>query len=154
MNRPILAGVHHVKIPVTDLARSVDWYGRVFGFAVTMEFPDSDGVVRGVAGEVPGLGDTLLTLRVNPAAAEGCRGFDPVSFAVADQAAVQSWADHLDTAGVEHSPVIEASIGWLLVFDDPDGIQVHLYSWTAHGVDHSDLPGYGRQAQGAVGNQR
>ena len=35
MNRPGLAGIHHVKIPVTDLSRSRDWYARVFGFVPT-----------------------------------------------------------------------------------------------------------------------
>ncbi|SEC62165.1 Catechol 2,3-dioxygenase [Streptomyces sp. 3213] len=142
---PELAGIHHVKLPVTDLDRSRDWYGRVLGFKVTHEFPDAeDGVVRGVAGEVPGLGDSMLCLRVNSQAAQGCRGFDPVSFAVRDRADVEAWAAHLDTLGVPHSPVIEASIGWLLVFNDPDGLDLHLYSWAAHGVDHEGIPGYGR----------
>jgi catechol 2,3-dioxygenase-like lactoylglutathione lyase family enzyme len=146
MTSPVLAGIHHVKTPVSDLTRSVQWYGQVFGFAVTMEFPDTDGVVRGVAGTVPGLGDTQLTLRVNPEAVRGCVGFDPVSFAVDGHADVVAWSAHLDTLGVAHSPVIEASVGWLLVFDDPDGISLHLYSWAGHGADHSDRPGYGRAA--------
>jgi catechol 2,3-dioxygenase-like lactoylglutathione lyase family enzyme len=143
MARPALAGVHHVKIPVTDLDRAVNWYARVFGFEVTMKFPEADGVVRGVAGRIPGLGDTLLALRLNPAAAEGCKGFDPVSFAVDGRADVEAWGEHLDSLGIKHSPVIEASVGWLLVFDDPDGLTLHLYSWAAHGVDHSGKPGYG-----------
>ena len=141
---PELAGIHHVKMPVTDLDRSRDWYGRVLGFKVTYEFQDADGVVRGVAGEVPGLGDSMLCLRVNFQAAQGCQGFDPVSFAVRDRADVEAWAAHLDTLGVPHSPVIEASIGWLLVFSDPDGLDLHLYSWAAHGVDHGEVAGYGR----------
>ena len=144
MISPVLSGIHHVKIPVTDLNRSIDWYGRVFGFAVTMEFPEADGVVRGVAGTVPGLSDTQLTLRVNPEAAHGCAGFDPVSFAVDGHADIEAWAAHLDSLGIGHSPVIEASVGWLLVFDDPDGISLHVYSWAGHGIDHSDLAGYGR----------
>ncbi|WOX14595.1 VOC family protein [Streptomyces sp. N50] len=141
---PELAGIHHVKMPVTDLDRSRDWYGRVLGFKVTYEFQDADGVVRGVAGEVPGLGDSMLCLRVNSQAAQGCQGFDPVSFAVRDKADVEARAAHLDTLGVPHSPVIEASIGWLLVFNDPDGLDLHLYSWAAHGVDHGGVAGYGR----------
>jgi catechol 2,3-dioxygenase-like lactoylglutathione lyase family enzyme len=144
MSSQILSGIHHVKIPVTDLNRSIKWYGQVFGFAVTMEFPEADGDVLGVAGTVPGLGDTLLTLRVNPQAAQGCRGFDPVSFGVDGHADIEAWVAHLDTLGIGHSPIIEASEGWLLVFDDPDGISLHLYSWAVHGIDHSDLPGYGR----------
>jgi catechol 2,3-dioxygenase-like lactoylglutathione lyase family enzyme len=133
-----------MKIPVTDLKRSTDWYGRVFGFAVTMEFPEVDGIVRDVAGTVPGLGDTQLTLRVNPEAARGCVGFDPVSFAVDEHADIEAWAARLDGLGIAHSPLIEASVGWLLVFDDPDGISLHLYSWAGHGIDHSALPGYGQ----------
>ncbi|MQA10248.1 MAG: VOC family protein [Pseudonocardiaceae bacterium] len=144
MSHPELAGIHHVKIPVTDLARSVDWYGKVFGYRTTWEFPEADGVVRGVGGEVPGLGCTLA-FRVNPKAAEGCRDFDPVSFGVRDREHVEEWAAHLDGLGVPHSPVIEASLGWLLVFDDPDGLQLHLYSWAEHGIDQSHRPGYGRR---------
>jgi len=138
-----LAGIHHVKIPVTDLVRSLRWYRRVFGLRPTVEFRDDDGVVRGLAGEVPGLAPTLLTLRVNPAAAEGSRGFDPVSFGVRTRDDLEAWASHLDGLEVKHSPLIEASLGWLLVFDDPDGISLHLYTWAEHGVDHSDRPGYG-----------
>jgi catechol 2,3-dioxygenase-like lactoylglutathione lyase family enzyme len=146
---PQLAGIHHVKIPVTDLARSRAWYEQVFGLRVTIEFPDADGVVRGLGGEVPGLGDTLLTLRVNPPAAEGCAGFDPVSFGVRDRDHIEEWVTHLDSHGVRHSTVIDASVGWLLVFDDPDGLQLHLYSWSAHGIDQSDRPGYGRAVRSA-----
>jgi catechol 2,3-dioxygenase-like lactoylglutathione lyase family enzyme len=144
MSRPTLAGIHHVKIPVTDLDRAVDWYGRVFGFVTTMAFPGADGRVLGVAGEMPGLGDTQVTFRVNQAAAQGCRGFDPVSYAVAGRADVEAWATYLDALGVNHSPVIEASVGWLLVFNDPDGLELHLYSRAGHGIDHSVRPGYGR----------
>lgn len=150
--RPQLAGVHHVKIPVTDLARSIDWYAEVFGFQVTVEFPDADGSLGGVAGTAPGLGDTLLALRVNPEAAAGCKGFDPIGFAVNDRADVEAWAAHLDRLGVPHSPVIDASIGWLLVFADPDGLEHHLYSWAAHGIDQSGRPGYGRPVAGQPGS--
>jgi hypothetical protein len=108
-----------------------------------MEFPDADGVVRGFAGEIPGLSPTLATFRVNPAAVEGNRGFDPVSFAVRGRDDLAAWASHLDSLDVKHSPLIEASIGWLLVFDDPDGLSLHLYTWDEHGIDQSHRPGYG-----------
>ncbi|WP_137994201.1 VOC family protein [Streptomyces vilmorinianum] len=141
---PELAGIHHVKIPVTELPRAVEWYGRVFGFKPVIEFPDADGTVRGVAGEMPGLGTTLVGFRENAEAARGCQGFDPVGFALQDREDVVAWAAHLDALEIPHSPVIEASIGWLLVFNDPDGLELHLYTWAAHGVDHSSRPGYGR----------
>ncbi|WP_199435522.1 VOC family protein [Qaidamihabitans albus] len=144
MTRPPLAGVHHVKIPVTDLPRSVSWYERVFGFRTTFEFPDDDGVVRGVGGKVPGFGDTLVAFRENPAAAQGCKGFDPFGFAVRDRADIEAWAQYLDRLKIPRSPVIDASVGWLLVFNDPDGLELHLYSWEEHGIDQSGRTGYGR----------
>ena len=145
MSATELAGIHHVKIPVTDLDRSIEWYHRVFGFEATMEFPEADGVVRGVAGTMPGLGDSLVAFRVNPEAAKGCRGFDPIGFAVRDRDDLVTWVAHLDELDVNHSPIIEASIGWLLVFDDPDGLSHHLYTWAEHGIDQSARPGYGRR---------
>lgn len=113
-----LSGVIHLKIPVIDLARAVDWYGRVFGFHVMYEFKDADGVVRGVAGEIPGLDGMLVAFRVNEQAARGCRGFDPVHFAVDARTDLEAWGEHLDDLGIHHSSVIEASIGWLLVLED------------------------------------
>jgi catechol 2,3-dioxygenase-like lactoylglutathione lyase family enzyme len=133
-----------VKLPVVDLAEARDWYGRVFGFRTTMEFPDADGVVRGVVGTVPGLGDTLLALRENATAAAGCTDFDPISFGVKDHEGIVAWAARLDDLAIPHSPVIEASEGWLLVFAGPGGVQLHLYTWAHHGIDHSARPGYGR----------
>lgn len=144
MPRPVLSGIHHVKIPVTDLAGSLKWYESVFGFDTTIEFPDDEGVVRGVGGKVPGLGDTGLALRENPQVVQGCKGFDPVSFGVRDRADIEAWAAHLDELGVPHSPVIDATTGWLLVFHDPDGIELHLYSWAEHGIDPSESQGHGR----------
>lgn len=144
MPRPEIAGIRHLKFPVTDLPRSRAWYERVFGLKVTLEFADDDGVVRGVAGQMPGLGPTQVALRVNPEAARGCRDFDPFCFGVHDREDVAAWASYLDTLGVAHSPVIEATLGWLLVFSDPDGLEIHLYSWAAHGVDKTGTPGYGR----------
>jgi catechol 2,3-dioxygenase-like lactoylglutathione lyase family enzyme len=139
-----LAGIHHIKIPVTDLARSLHWYRQVFGLRPTIEFPEADGTVLGLAGEIPGMKPTLVAFRVHPVAAEGNRGFDPVSFAVHTRDDLEAWAHHLDDLGVRHSPLIEASIGWLLVFDDPDGLTLHLYTWAEHGIDQSHRPGYGR----------
>lgn len=138
-----LAGIHHVKFPVTDLPRSVEWYSRVFGLEVQLEFrDDDDGPVMGVVFE-PSAG-VWVALRHNPEAARGIAGFDPVALGVADRAELESWAAHLDALGVEHSPIIEASIGWLLVFHDPDGIEHHLYTMAGHGIDHTGKTGYGQ----------
>jgi catechol-2,3-dioxygenase len=139
-----LRGIRGVKIPVTDLDRSIEWYGEVFGFEVEWEFADADGVVRGVAGPV-GDGVAGLALRLNPEKARAIAGFDPVNWAVETREDLGDWIAHLDALGIPHSPEIEASIGWLLVFNDPDGLEIHVYTDASHGVDHGDRPGYGRR---------
>ena len=139
-----ITGIHHVKFPVSDLPTSLAWYERVFGFRVEFEFPDAEGVVRGVAGTLPGLGDAGLALRENAEAARGFAGFDPVSFGIADREAAEAWVARLDALGVAHSPVIDASVGWIVSFHDPDGLEIRLYSFAAHGIDQSGRPGYGR----------
>jgi hypothetical protein len=66
------------------------------------------------------------------------------------RADIVAWAAHLDARDVPHSPVIEASIGWLLVFTDPDSLELHLYSWARHIIDQSHRPGYGRPVGEAI----
>jgi catechol 2,3-dioxygenase-like lactoylglutathione lyase family enzyme len=45
-----VTGIHHIKLPVSDLARSREWFERVLAYTVDWEFPDDDGIVRGVGG--------------------------------------------------------------------------------------------------------
>jgi catechol 2,3-dioxygenase-like lactoylglutathione lyase family enzyme len=145
---PLLVGVHHVKFPVTDLARSRAWYERVLGLVVELEFHDTDGSVRGIACRLPGC-EAKVALREDPAVARGMAGFQPVAFAVTDRVALEAWADWLDRLGVEHSPVLEASVGWVLIVHDPNGIELHLYSWQDHGIDLTD-PRAGRRVDTVV----
>ena len=44
---PTLDGVHHLKLPVTDLARSIAWYASRLWYAVAVEFHE-DGHLAGV----------------------------------------------------------------------------------------------------------
>jgi catechol 2,3-dioxygenase-like lactoylglutathione lyase family enzyme len=120
-----IEGLHHLKLPVRDLARSREWYERVLGLRVEREFPDDDGVVRGVAGD---LGGVPVALRVHEKAAAGLAGFDPVCFAIADRAAADAWIARLDELGVEHPPMVEATTGWMVRVTDPDGTEIRLYS--------------------------
>lgn len=151
MAPPSIVGIHHVKFPVSNLQQSREWYERALGLRVLMDFPDEDGVVRGLAGLLPGPPPVAIALREHPAAAAGAAGFDPVSFAVADRAAAVAWAEHLDQLGVEHSPLTEGTLGWTLNVPDPDGLVIRLYSAERGEVDNTDLPGYARTTTEAVG---
>jgi hypothetical protein len=111
---------------------------------VLVDFPDEDGIVRGLAGQLPGQPPVGLALREHPTAAAGAAGFDPVSFAIADRDAAFAWAEYLDRLGVQHSPVSEGTLGWTLDIADPDGTTIRLYSADRGEVDNTDLPGYAR----------
>jgi catechol-2,3-dioxygenase len=114
-------------VPVTDVQTAIAWYRKVFGFEPTIEFPDADGVVRGVHGEIPGIG-AVLALREDPDAATGLGVFAIANFTVEDRASLQSWVDHLDALGVEHGPIVDAPHLSLLVIHNPDGQEIHLYT--------------------------
>lgn len=127
-----ILGLHHVKLPVTNLSRSRAWYERVFELEPNIEFPDGDGIVRGVSYRAKG--GFALALRENPALALSMTGFDPLAIMVESREDIEAWAHRLDDLGIDHSPVRAGAVGWLFSFDDPDGIQLKLYTRELHGL--------------------
>ena len=129
-----ILGLHHIKIPVSDLRGSREWYERVFGLETLTEFrDDEDGVVRGVV--YRSKGDLVLSLRENGAAAKGVAGFDPFAIMLRGREDIDFWADRLDSLGVNRSSIIEAPIGNIMTFDDPDGLQLRFYTLDDRGAD-------------------
>jgi glyoxylase I family protein len=134
-------GYAHVRLTVTDIARSREFYDRVFALPVAFEVPaDADEETRQQLGFLYGgviyrLGAGLLGLR--PVAPDGDRfdedrvGLDHLSFAVADADAVHAAARRLEELGVPHSGVEDLGRSVLVEFRDPDGIALELYAVTA-----------------------
>jgi catechol 2,3-dioxygenase-like lactoylglutathione lyase family enzyme len=135
MAAPPTKGLHHVKLPVTDLDAGLRWYGRVLGAVHLEQFDhlDDHGVRYAAILAVPGC-DLPLELRWAPHAARGMRGYDPVSFAAGSADDVAAWAAHLDAEGVEHSPVAGGGAGAILVFADPDGTYLRMLEVPEGGV--------------------
>ncbi|MEU1369236.1 VOC family protein [Streptomyces sp. NPDC005803] len=132
---PAVRGLHHIKIPVSDLGRSIAWYTSVLS-ARRREALDHialDGTLFAVILDVPGTG-VPLELRSDPVSAGRLSGFDPLTFLVHDRAALDGWIHHLDGLGVAHSPVLVAMTGYLLVVPDPDGVRLRFYTGEAHGL--------------------
>ena len=143
-----ILGLHHVKLAVTDIQRSRAWYERVLGLEPILEWPDSQGVVRGVRFRAKG--GFALAIREDCAVAQAMVGFDPIAILVQGRADVEAWADRLDELGVAHSPVRAGALGWLLSFDDPDGLQLKIYSDDSHGMSREQLASVARPVQGAA----
>ncbi len=136
---PGIAGIHHLKLPVSDLQRSLKWYESALGGVRQPHFDHflPDGTLFAYILEVPGLGYPL-ELRLAPGMAKNMRGFDPIVFAVQGHADLHKWANFLTSAGIDHSSILRGIIGWLLVFTDPDGLSIRLYTIDQHDVDHEN----------------
>lgn len=124
----MIEGIHHIKLPVSDLPRSRAWYEQVLGFHVTIEFAE-DGEVAGVALARQGC-RPQIALRTDPGRARALAGFDPVALLVGSRADVHAWAATLDEAGQAHGGVVTGHHGGavLVGLRDPDGIEIRLYA--------------------------
>jgi catechol 2,3-dioxygenase-like lactoylglutathione lyase family enzyme len=94
---PPLQGIHHLKLPVTDLDTSLAFYQRAFGARRIPEADHrraSDGSLYAYILAVPGLG-TALELRLDPGRAERHRLSDPVTTAVGDRATLAARDQYL-----------------------------------------------------------
>jgi catechol 2,3-dioxygenase-like lactoylglutathione lyase family enzyme len=132
MPSPRLAGIHHLKVHVTDLRHSARWYERVLGYRTGLEFIEGDKLVG--YGLSHDLGGTLLTLRLDPEQAAKTAGSVYFEMGVPDRRALDDLAHHLDEVGEAHGRVVPTPIGWLLpgVFD-PDGHEMRFYYSTPDG---------------------
>ena len=132
------SGFAHVRLTVTDIARSKAFYDQVFGWPIAV---DASG-----SADEPGVKDsperfyggtvyltpqgTLFGLRpVGSTRFDSeCTGLDHVSFAVASRGDLESAAAALAGAGIEHGEINDltgAGIA-ILSFQDPDDINIEL----------------------------
>jgi catechol 2,3-dioxygenase-like lactoylglutathione lyase family enzyme len=133
------AGIHHVRLTVTNLERSLAFYRDVLGFAIAVgpQGDYSDPAVRsdqaklygGVVFKTNGM---LFGLR--PVADPHDRfvservGLDHLSFKVSSIDELAKAATRLDAAGVERGEIIKLNaLGIaILSIQDPDGINLEL----------------------------
>ncbi|MFJ9363945.1 VOC family protein [Nocardia sp. NPDC101769] len=137
---PSLAGVHHLKLPVSDLSAGIAWFETALGARRLEKFDHChpDGTLFGVIMMLPGVA-IPVELRLNPLAATAIAGFDPVTLGVDGVEGLRRWAAHLDEVGVEHSPIITGFIGHLIEFRTPDGLCVRIYTNPPNGFAHAHM---------------
>ncbi len=128
---PTLSGVHHLKLPVADLDRSLRWYGTRLGYRLAIEFREH-GRRTGVSLAHPD-GGPALGLTLDPERARAAAGFDYFSIGVPDRERLEALAEHLTGLGEEHAGVHLATVGWILpLLHDPDGHEVRFYTVQEH----------------------
>ena len=117
---PALAGIHHLKVPVTDLARSPAWYRSRLGYTVELESSE-EGQLMSYALAHPN-GAPRLALRLDPGCARAAAGFDYFWLGVPGKPELDHHARRLTVQDEAHAGVHWASIGWIL--HDPDGHEI------------------------------
>lgn len=120
--------VHHVKIPVTDLARSVAWYARLLDLVPFREFVEH-GAVRGAALRSPEASFSVaLRDRQFCASQPDLAGFDVVALQMGSREALADLAARCDRLGTEHSPVQDRGPNEAVVdVPDPDGTILRFF---------------------------
>ncbi len=131
--------LHHLALTVTDLEASVRWYGAVFGVRFLLDARHPGGVGKVLADEAHELMIVLHRHETNDGGlfGETATGLDHAGFLVDSRADLEAWQDHLETQGVSRvevaekpltqSPIADEPYGSVLVFRDPDNIQLELF---------------------------
>jgi catechol 2,3-dioxygenase-like lactoylglutathione lyase family enzyme len=121
-----LTGVHHVRLPVSDLARSRSFWEDLFGYEWDFDFPGEHGP-GGVALKHPDGGPNLV-LWHDPDRPHGAAGFVSFGLGLPSAAAVEALRQDLDARGVAHGGIQSAFVEVKLPFvEDPDGNLVSFY---------------------------
>ena len=137
---PAPASLHHVALTVSDLEASRSWYEDVFGLKYVMDAPHEGGFAQLVANEDFSLVFALHRHDAHDGKAflESRTGLDHVGMGVATRDDLVAWQSHLESNGVvraeaadrplTQSPIADEPYGSVLVFRDPDNIQLELFA--------------------------
>jgi glyoxylase I family protein len=137
--------IHHLRLTVTDLERSRQFYTGLLGFQVAVESPPPDDpsaaeVFKILFGGIVMIrGNLLMGLR--PMAPSADRfdpdrvGLDHLSFGVPGRGDLEEAVRLFDEHGVPHGEITTlAGFGIdVLPFEDPDGVQLELTAPSAQG---------------------
>ena len=142
-NSPQPVRLHHVALTVTDLDASVAWYSAVFGLHHQFDVPHAGGVGRILADDAWQLS---IALHAHDASSrepfsETRTGLDHIGFVLATRADLERWQVHLEAHDVARAaeadrpltqaPIADEPYGSVLVFRDPDNIQLELFAPSA-----------------------
>jgi len=134
---PGLTGVSHVELTVSDVDRSARWYREVLGFDTVLVETDAPDFFEGRVISLlrPDLGLAIGLVQHQ----DGDRGrfsefrvgLDHLAFAADSRSDLEAWTEHFDRHGVPYSAINDMPYASVVVFRDPDGIQLELFALPA-----------------------
>ena len=121
--------VHHIRLTVSDVARSQRFYTEVLGFHHVTDLPSGVFLSNGTVGL--GLGPSPEPSRApsDDRFDEARIGLDHLSFGVASREELERARRLLDARGVPHGEITDLGDAFgmvILAFRDPDNIQLEL----------------------------
>jgi catechol 2,3-dioxygenase-like lactoylglutathione lyase family enzyme len=123
--------VHHVKIPVTDLQRSVTWYCDLMDLLLWREFIENDELRGAALKSEEGKFSFGLRLREHCASTPDLTGFDVVSLQMATREALELLRNRCADLGATHTEIQDRRANEaVLDVTDPDGTVLRFY-WEA-----------------------
>ena len=140
MSTVTMPRLHHLALTVTDIDASVRWYESVFNVRFQMDAPHPGGLGKVLADESHQLMIVLHRHETNRGTlfGETTTGLDHAGFFVPTRGDLESWQQHLEANGVvradvadkplTQSPIADEPYGSVLVFRDPDNIQLEFFS--------------------------
>ena len=124
-------GIAHVALTVTDLDRSVPWYGALIGSDPVLD--QDTGPFRHVVwatenGSLVSLHGFKSGTDPNDRFSEFRVGMDHLSFGVETRQELENWAKRLDDLGIAHGDIVDADYGSGLSFRDPDNNALEFFA--------------------------
>jgi glyoxylase I family protein len=125
---PTMTGVQHFSLTVRDLEVSIPWYEQVLGLTKVHDVQQEGSHVVGLMDPQSMLYISLRAHDLNRGEifSETHTGLDHISFGVSTRAELEDWLARFEELGVTHSPIADVPYGSVLVFRDPDNIQLEL----------------------------
>jgi glyoxylase I family protein len=126
---PRISGAHHIALTVRNAEKSAEWYCVLFGMQVVMEDENPSVRFRVLAHPESGW---VVGVRQYPGHEDGTFdefriGLDHFAFAVSSRSELEAWEGRLEEVGVPFTPIAETPIGSVIVFRDPDNIQLEFW---------------------------
>jgi glyoxylase I family protein len=124
-----ITGGHHIAFTVRDADRSAAWYADLLGMQVVFDGEDETVRFRVLAHPGSGwiVGVRQYFGREDQAFDEFRTGLDHFAFTVASRDELTAWEGELAKRGITYTPAVETPIGTVVVFRDPDNIQLELW---------------------------
>jgi glyoxylase I family protein len=126
---PSITGGHHVALTVSDADRSAEWYCGLLNMQVALAGDSEEVKSRVLAHSESGW---FLDVRQYPTRHaddfdEFRTGLDHFAFGVATRAELEEWEGELSSRGITFTPIADTPNGSVIVFRDPDNIQLEFW---------------------------